>query len=269
MPDVQLHSVAIHVHDEGTGPVVVLLHGFPLDHTMWRQQISALSASYRVIAPDLRGFGSSTIEPIAAKTGISMDQYAEDVGQVLDQLGVAEPVVLVGFSMGGYVAFRLLATQGERIRALVLCDTRAVADTPQGREGRYNMAENVEGWGSGHVASLMLPKLVASSTQENHPEVVAEVEAIIGRTNPVAIAAAQRGMAHREDSTPLVGKIAIPTLCLVGADDAITSPDDMHSLAEAIPDGEFVEVPDAGHLSPMENPQVINDVLMRFLAKLN
>src|SRR5690606_4734874 len=114
----------------------------------------------------------------------------------------------------GYVALQFLSQRADRVRALVLYDTKATADPPAIQESRYNMAENVEGWGAGHVAQLMLPKLVAPSTFEERPEVVAEIEAIIGRTNPVAIAAAQRGMAHRPDSTPLLTRLGIPTLCL-------------------------------------------------------
>lgn len=269
MPQFELHTTSLHVLDEGTGPVVLLLHGFPLDHTMWRRQIGALrEAGYRVVAPDLRGFGSSTIEAICAKTGVDMADYASDLRQALDHMGIDQPLVMAGFSMGGYVAYQFLAQWPERVRALVLCDTRAEADAPAMQESRYTMAENVEGWGARHVAELMLPKLVASITVEEHPEVVAEVEAIISRTNPVAIAAAQRGMAHRPDSTSLLPRLAMPTLCLVGESDAITTPDSVHQMAAAMPNASVTVIERAGHTSPTENPEAVNKALLEFLASV-
>jgi 3-oxoadipate enol-lactonase len=269
MPQIELHATTLHVLDEGAGPVVLLLHGFPLDHRMWRHQVTALKqGGYRVVAPDLRGFGTSTIEAICAKTGVEMASYADDVRQMLDQMRIVEPVVLAGFSMGGYVALQFVSQWVDRVRALILCDTKATADAPAIQESRYNMAENVEGWGAGHVAQLMLPKLISSSTPEEHPEVVAELEAIIGRTNPVAIAAAQRGMAHRADSSPLLSRLEIPTLCLVGADDTITPPQVVHDMAGALPNASVVTIEHAGHVSPMENPERVNQAILAFLESL-
>jgi pimeloyl-ACP methyl ester carboxylesterase len=148
-----------------------------------------------------------------------------------------------------------------------MVDTRAVADTPAMQESRFNMAENVEGWGSGHVAELMLPKLVGRSTIENHPEVVVEIESIISRTNPVAIAAAQRGMAHRPDTTPVLARIEIPTLCLVGAEDVITPPEAVQTMANAMPNASLTVIEAAGHMCPMENPSAFNEALGEFLAR--
>ena len=268
MPRIELRAATLHVHDEGAGEVLLMLHGFPLDHTMWRHQIAKFRNQFRVIAPDLRGFGASTIESISAKTGIEMVDYAEDVRQVLDQMEISRPVILAGFSMGGYVALQFLAQYADRVRAVVMVDTRAVGDTPATQVSRFNMAENVEGWGAGHVAGLMLPKLVSPKTAESHPEVVAEVEAMISRTSPVAIAAAQRGMAHRPDMTPLLGRLQMPTLCLVGSADEITPPEAMQDMADAMPNASVTVIEGAGHMSPMENPTQFNKALGQFLDGL-
>lgn len=261
-------TAPLHAIDRGTGAPVLLVHGFPLDHTMWRHQIEALQGDYQVIAPDLRGFGQSPIEPIAAKTGVPMTEYADDLARLLDQLSVGEPVTLVGFSMGGYIGWQFYHRHRDRLRAMVLCDTKAAADTPQARETRFKMAENVEGWGSLHIAKLMAPKLFAPATLEANQKLVQELEAIIGRTNPVAIAAAQRGMAHRDDSTSLLPKLDLPTLYLVGTEDQISPPAEMKAMADATPASNLVTIDGAGHMSPLENPAQVNAAIREFLARL-
>lgn len=260
--------VRLHAIDRGTGSPVLLVHGFPLDHTMWRHQIEALEGSHRVIAPDLRGFGQTHIEPIAAKTGVAMADYADDLAHLLDQLEVTQPVTLVGFSMGGYIGWQFCQRHRDRLRAMVLCDTKAAADTPQARETRFKMAENVEGWGSLHIAKLMAPKLFAASTLEQNPKLVEEVESIIARTDPVAIAAAQRGMAHRNDSTAMLATLDLPVLYVVGTDDQISPPAEMKSMADATPNARYATIEGAGHMSPMEKPSDVTAVISGFLAGL-
>ncbi len=260
-------SHPLHAIDQGTGSVLLLLHGFPLDHTMWRNQTETLATKFRVVAPDLRGFGKSSIEPIAAKTGIAIADYADDVAAVLDNLGVREPVVVCGLSMGGYVAWQFFERHRDRVRALVQCDTKSVADTPKARETRYQMAESVEGWGAAHVATLMAPKMLAATTLSSNTKLVDEVTDIISRTDPVAIAAAQRGMAHRDDKSELLGAIDVPTLYMVGEEDAISPPAEMRAMADATPDAEYVEIPNSGHLSPMENPHAVNHAIDDFIAR--
>lgn len=240
-----------------------------MDHTMWRFQIEALAQNYRVIAPDLRGFGQSPIESIAAKTGISMADYADDLAQLLDRLAVGEPVTLVGFSMGGYIGWQFCKRHRQRLRALVQCDTKAAGDTPQAQETRFKMAEHVEGWGAAHVAALMVPKLLAPSTLQGDPKLAEEVGGMISRTDPVAIAAAQRGMAHRDDSTPLLATLDLPVLYIVGQDDQISTPDEMQSMADATPQGRLATVTNAGHLSPLENPTDVTVAMQEFLGSLS
>lgn len=258
----------LHAIDQGSGPPLLLVHGFPLDHTMWRHQMEAFASECRVIAPDLRGFGDSSIEPIAAKTGVSMADYADDLAALLEELEVPQPVTLCAFSMGGYIAWQFYHRHRAKLRALVLCDTKAAADTPKVRETRYKMAESVEGWGAAHVATLMVTKLFAPATLSDDAKLVDEVRHVIGRTNPVAIAAAQRGMAHREDQIAALAAIDVPVLYVVGKADQISPPDEMKAMADATPGAEYVEVPSAGHLSPLENPRVVNRAIEEFLRRL-
>jgi pimeloyl-ACP methyl ester carboxylesterase len=255
--------------DEGTGPPVLLIHGFPLDHSMWKAQIAALSERARVIAPDLRGYGQTPLAPGDAENGITMEAYADDLAELLGAIGVRESIVLVGFSMGGYVAWQFVRKFGDRLRALIQCDTRAKADNDEGRAGRLKMAENVAEWGSGRVAEMMGPKLFAPATFEKQPEVVAAVRKIVEQTSPAGIAAAQRGMAKRPDATGLLPSIKkIPTLVLVGEFDAISPPAEMKEIADAIPGAEYVVIPRAGHMTTMEEPGMVNNALTHFLNRI-
>jgi pimeloyl-ACP methyl ester carboxylesterase len=197
-----------------------------------------------------------------------MERYANDLAELLDVLGVHEPLVLAGFSMGGYIAWPFVRKHVDRLRGLILCDTRAAADTEEARAGRLKMAEKVPEWGSARVAEMMGPKLFAPRTFETKPGVVAAVRLVVENTSPAAIAAAQRGMAARPDVTALLPAIRIPALVLVGAYDAISTRDEMESMASAMPSAQLVEIPDAGHMAPMENPAAVNDAMRGFLTRL-
>jgi pimeloyl-ACP methyl ester carboxylesterase len=262
----QLSTVDLACADRGAGPPILLVHGFPLDHTMWSAQIDALAQRYRVIAPDLRGFGKSLLGKVDPQIGVSMECYADDLAELLDALTIDERLVLAGFSMGGYVAWQFVRKHSARLQALIQCDTRAVADSDEARAGRLKMAENVADWGSGRVAEMMEPKLLAPQTIRTKPDVVAAVRSVIENTSPAAIAAAQRGMAARPDITSLLPTIKLPTLLIGGVEDAISPPSEMRTIAAAIPGAQFVEIPDAGHMATMENPRAVNHALLQFLV---
>lgn len=261
-------DVELSYYDTGAGAPVVLLHGFPLDHTMWEPQIAALKDVCHVIAPDLRGFGRSTIDAEDAESGIEMARYASDVRSILDALDIHEPIILCGFSMGGYVLWQFVRLFPERVRAIVLCDTRAAADSPEALANRLKSATAVMQQGPGVVADAMLPKLLAPATRSNRPEVVERVDAMMRGTSAAAIAAAQRGMARRPDMREHLHGISMPALVIVGAEDAISPPAEMREIADALPNAEFVEIPQAGHMTTLENPTAVNAALVRFVAGL-
>jgi pimeloyl-ACP methyl ester carboxylesterase len=261
----QLSSVELAYTDRGAGVPLLLIHGFPLDHTMWSAQIDALDDRCRVIAPDLRGFGQSTLGDADPTHGVSMERYADDLAELINMLAIDEPIVLAGFSMGGYVAWQFVRKHTDRLRALVQCDTRAAVDTDEARAGRLKMADKVAEWGSARVAEMMGPKLFSPRTLADKPEVVAAVRKVVESTPPAAIAAAQRGMAARPDMTSLLPRIKVPSLIVVGIEDAISPPQEMRAIAAAIPDADFVEIPDAGHMTTMENPIEVNTALLRFV----
>lgn len=251
--------------DNGPGPVVVLLHGFPFNRTMWAAQVGEIGSVYRVITPDLRGHGET-----AAPEGVyTIDAMADDVIELLDALQIRERVVIGGLSMGGYVALSLAVRHAGRFRGLVLMDTRAGADTPEAAANRETLAREVEATGAvAGVVDAMLPRLFSPLTRAQHPERIDAVHRSMLRTHPRAVVGALRGMAARPDRTKDLPGITLPTLVLVGEDDQITPPSEAQAMAEAIPNARLDVIPNAGHLSPVENPGVTNRALLAFLGAL-
>jgi 3-oxoadipate enol-lactonase len=247
----------------GDGTPVVLLHAFPLDSRMWLPQVEALGG-YRVIVPDLRGFGAAKALAGAVTT---MDLLADDVAKLLDEREL-ERVVLCGLSMGGYVALAFARRHPERLGGLVLCGTRAGADTEEARAARLAMAERVLADGVGFLPEAMLPGLLGETSRQQRPELVQQVTDAILDQDPGGIAAAQRGMAERADSTGVLGQITVPTLVITGMRDELISPEESTEMAAAIRDARLVQVPDAGHLVNLEQADAVNEALLDFLAPL-
>ncbi len=252
-------SLAVRV--EGAGPPAVFLHGYPLDHSQWDAQVEAFRGTRRCLAPDLRGFGASTL-PAGP---MSMDDHADDLAALLDGLGATEPVALAGLSMGGYIAFAFWRRHRARVRSLALCCTRAAPDSPAMAEARRAAAARVHAEGAGPTAAAMREKLFAAGTRERQPELVARLHAVMAATAPAGLAAALLGMAERPDRTPELAGIDVPTLVLAGAEDAVIGITEASGLARAIPGAKFVEIAAAGHLAPAEQPAAANAALRDFL----
>jgi 3-oxoadipate enol-lactonase len=261
MKQVRANGVNLNVLDEGQGSPIVFVHGFPLDHSMWRKQIDEFAATHRVIAPDLRGFGASE----GTNGTVLMETFADDVAATLDELQVVEPVVLCGLSMGGYVGWQFFLRHRARLCALIQCDTRAIADDETGVANRQKLARLVRENGTAPVASAMLPNLFSSTGDVQ--SLVEETRAVIERTNPEAVAAAALGLAARPDITDQLGDIDVPTLLIVGTDDKISPAEEMQGIAKRIPHATCVVVPDAGHMAPLENAEFTNRAIREFLSR--
>jgi len=247
------------VEVRGEGAPVVFIHGFPFDRTMWRHQLAGLSR-WKRIALDLRGAGASS----APANGYSVARYADDVVHVLDALGIDRAVVC-GLSLGGYILFDLLRRHAGRIRAAVLCNTKATADSPEARRGRDEMAALAEREGVGAVAERLLPQLLAPATVAAQPDVVTHLRDMIDRTPLPGLVGALRALRDRPDSTPMLGSIGVPVLAVAGADDKIAPVDVMRAMAAAIPGAQFAVIPAAGHLAPLEQPLATSRVVADFL----
>ncbi len=260
MPGIEIDGASLHYEDTERGErAVLLLHAFPLHSGMWRAQLAAL-AGYRVIAPDCRGLGQSSPAPERS----TMPLLAEDARALLTALGV-ERAVVVGLSMGGYVAFELYRRAPDLFRGLVLCDTRAEADSPEVRAHREVFARRALDEGLGWVADEMVPKLLRPGAPA---AAAAEVRDLIAAGTAQGVAAAQRGMALRADSTPTLATLACPSLVVVGASDALTPPAEAEAMARRIAGAELVRIPDAGHLPCIENPAAFAAALGDFLDRL-
>ena len=248
----------------GAGTPLVLLHAFPLDGRMWASQVEALAGTYQVIVPDLRGFGAARDQAVEEA---GMDLLADDLLRLLDDRGLHR-VVLGGLSLGGYVALAFLRRHADRVSGLVLLDTKASADGDQARADRLKMAERVLAEGNDFVPEVMLPKLLGETSREHRPEVVEKVTALIREQTPEAIAGAQRGMAARAATTDVLATIKVPTLVVTGEEDVVTGPEIGRDLAAGIPGARFLLVEEAGHLVNLEQPEIVNEALLDFLAPL-
>ena len=240
--------------------VLVLLHGFPLNARMWERQLALSERGWRVIAPHFRGFDGGSGDPPAA----SVDDYAGDVVDLLDALHVHEAVV-GGLSMGGYVAFALLRYASRYVRGLILADTKATADTPEGVEGRKRMIELVGQKGPAAVADEMLPKLLGETTRRTRPAVVDRVRSLATSSSAEAIGGALRALMTRPDSTAQLSGIHVPTLIVVGDEDTVTPPSAAAEMHSAIAGSELVTIAEAGHLTNLEQPDAFDAAMAHFL----
>jgi len=247
----------------GAGWPVVLLHAFPLSADMWRAQLDAAPDGFRLIAPDLRGFGRSVAPaPHAAPT---MDDFAGDVEGLLNILEI-ERAVIGGMSMGGYVTFALFRRAPDRFSGMVLADTRAQADTPEGRQARRAMSELVRAKGPSAVADQMIPKLLGRTTREERPSVAGEVRRLILANDAGGIDGGIHAMMTRPDSTPDLARISTPALVVVGEEDELTPVADSEAMHASIGRSRLVVLPRAGHLSGVELPEEFSRALGDFLT---
>lgn len=239
---------------------LVLLHAFPLNARMWEPQLPLAADGWRVIAPQLRGFDGGLADPPA----VTVDDYAGDVIDLLDALHVKDAVVC-GLSMGGYASFALLRLAPGYVRGLVLADTRAQADTPEGIEARRRMLQLLADKGVPAVADEMIPKLLGASTRASRAELGDRVRMLILSNPQEAIAGGIRALMSRPDSTPLLRTIHCPTLIVVGEEDTLTPPALSEEMHRAIAGSTLMVIPGAGHLSSFEQPAAFNSALAAFL----
>jgi len=227
---------------------------------MWERQLALADRGWRVIAPHFRSFDGGSGDPPA----LSIDDYAGDVVDLLDALHIHEAVV-GGLSMGGYVAFALLRHAARYVHGLILADTKAQADTPDGVEGRKRMIELVAAKGPAAVAEEMIPKLLGETTRRTRPDVVDLVRALATSSSAEAIAGALRALMTRPDSTPQLPTIHVPTLIVVGDEDTVTPRAAAEELHRGIVGSELMTIREAGHLTNLEQPDAFDATVARFL----
>lgn len=257
-----MKNKAIHYVDQGQREAVplVLLHAFPLNHTMWNPQIQVLSAKYRVISYDIRGHGESD----AGDGQYTIELFVDDLMALLDQLQIDKTIVC-GLSMGGYIALRALERHPERFSKLVLCDTRSEADSDESKLKRAAALKLLKEKGIPFFAEEFVKSALAPETFKTNPGIVQTVKEIILKNAPLGIAGTLLALASRTDTTASLKQIKIPTLILVGELDQITPPSSAHAMKEKIPHAQMHVMKQAGHLSNLENPVEFNRRIAAFL----
>lgn len=249
---------------QGKGKTLVFLHAFPLNHSMWQAQIDEFSRDFQVFAPDARGFGETTgfVDEPAIET------LASDLAELLDFLGIDDRIILCGLSMGGYTALAFARMFPSRLRALILCDTRADADSDEAKTARDEMMVFARENGARQVAQKMSTKLLGETTRREQLQIAEQVEEMASTNTGEALAKAISALRNRPDSTNFLSSIHVPTLVVGGEEDVVSPPDVMREMANQIPDARYVSIEGAGHLSNLEAPEKFNAVLKEFLDNL-
>ena len=243
----------------GPGPAVVLAHGYPLDGAMWSGVSRALSGRFRVLKPDFPGCGETD-----APAEPAIDDYGDFLAAVLDEL--PEPRGLAAFSMGGYAALSLMRRRPDLVSALALVDTRATPDDDAGRAKRDEAADMARSGGAAAIADAMLPRLLSPDSLKQR-DLVERVRRIILRQKVETIVAELAAMRDRPDSRDVLPGIAVPTLAIVGEQDALTPPADSQAIAAAVRGARLVTIAGAAHLTPMERPGAVSAALGEFFAE--
>ena len=258
---VEIGTRSVAYDDAGEGQPVLFVHGFPHHRKLWAPQLRALAGHSRAIAVDLPGFGESDMPE-----RFSMESWADGLARFLDALSI-DRAVIAGLSMGGYVTFAFWRRHRDRVLALVLADTRAGADTEEGKAKRRETIELARREGPTAVARAMLPGMVGKSTREREPSVVATMRAMLESASVDSIVGASEAMIERADSTTLLSTIDVPTLIICGEEDVLTPPKESRAMHAAIPGSRLEIIPAAGHVSNIERPAAVNQVLAEFVAR--
>jgi pimeloyl-ACP methyl ester carboxylesterase len=256
----RIAGTAMDYDTRGSGPAVLFLHAFPLDRTMWDAQVRAVEGSHQAVSFDARGFGGTP----PGDGLLTMERIADDASALLDHLGIGRATVC-GLSMGGYAAFAFVRRHPDRVRALVLADTRTGPDSVEQRQSRAAQADRVRREGPAGIVDGYLQKAVGETTRKERPEVVARVREMVLSAPAQGVADALAGMAARADSGATLREIGVPTLIVCGAEDAATPVADAEAIHRGVPGSRLAVIPRAGHLSSLEDPAAFNDRLLDFL----
>lgn len=245
------------------GVPLVFIHGFPFSREMWKPQVEALKRDRYVVTYDVRGHGGS--DPGDGQYTVEL--FVDDLIALMDHLHL-RTVVGAGLSMGGYILLRAVERHPERFRALVLCDTRSEADGNEGKIRRARQAADIRASGTKEFAENFLKAVFYEKTFAEKPAVVDAVRAVIARMAPHAVAGTLIALAARTDSSPSLFRMTVPALIMVGRHDSVTPPSASQAMKDKIPGAELRIIPDAGHLSNLENPEEFTTHLANFLNKL-
>ncbi len=261
---IRLNGININYVERGMpqGSPIVFIHGFPFDHTMWEPQMKALPNHYRAIAYDVRGHGGSDV----GDGQYSIEFFVDDLVALLDHL-VIKQAIICGLSMGGYIALRAIERHPDRFTALILCDTRSEADPNEGKVKRSASIKTVKIQGVKAFSEEFVKVAFAPKTFDSNPEIVETIKKVIQSNSPIGIRGTLLALAARTDTSAALSNIKVPTLILVGEHDKLTPPSASEAMKGKIPNAEMYIIPNAAHMSNLENPTEFNEKLIAFLKK--
>ena len=260
-----MRSPVLACTDQGVGPPLVLLHGFPLSRKMWDLEVKSWSQNFRVIAPDFRGFGDSPM----SEGEFSMAGCAEDVADLVVSLGIRQKIVLLGLSMGGYVAFEFVRRYPEMLCGLILVGTQPIADSDAAKQARYETAEFVRREGTAALAERLIPRFLGKTTLATKRAIVETLRNLIESISPEAVAQACYGLASRRDSRSLLADIKLPTLIVAGSEDSVVPSAQAEIMQSEIRASSLVVVEECGHIINLEQPKMLDRVVSNFLNRLH
>ncbi|HSW54245.1 MAG TPA: alpha/beta fold hydrolase [Ignavibacteriaceae bacterium] len=259
-----INDLSVFTSGSNDSNAIIFLHGFPFDHTMWQAQADEFGKDYLCVSYDIRGLGESPV----GDGQFTMESFVDDLEMILDELKLNKPI-LCGLSMGGYISLRALEKMQERFSAAILCDTRSEADNNEGKLKRAVGIKQINKEGLASFVNDFIINCFGEDFKQNRKEVLQKIIEKSSQFNPVGVKGCLLAMLSRSDTTASLGKINIPTMLICGEEDALTPPPVMKDMFHKINKAEFVEVPNAGHMTPIENPQMINKAIKDFLVKNN
>ncbi len=260
--EVTVNDLTVSYNDLGPedAPVIIFIHGFPFNKSMWKQQMEALKSSYRTIAYDVRGHGNTEI----GDKKFSIDLFADDLVDMMDKLNL-DTAILCGLSMGGYIALNAVEKYPDRFEALILSNTQCTADTPEGIEKRIKTIQSIKETGVEKYADESIKNLFLPASLNVKQKAVAAVKQMIINTSQQSLCSTLLALAERKETCTNLDEINIPVLVMVGKEDKITPPPTALMMHEKIHDSRMYVLDHAGHLANIENQYEFNYQLRAFV----
>lgn len=259
-----INGLSVFFEGNSSNKPVIFIHGFPYDHTMWKAQVELLKEKYFCVSYDIRGLGESS----AGDGQFTMESFVDDLESIINQLKLNKPVIC-GLSMGGYISLRALERMHDKFSAAILCDTRSEADNNEGKLKRAAGIKRINTEGLAPFAKDFITNCFGDYFKQHKSEELNKIIEKSSAFNPVGVKGCILAMLSRTDTTQSLSKINIPTLLICGEQDALTPPAVMKEMFHKIPNAEFVEIENAGHMTPIENPEEVNKAIVNFLNKIN
>lgn len=261
--EIFINELAVFISGDNVKTPILFVHGFPYDHSMWNSQISELKSKYQCITYDIRGLGDSP----PSDGQFTIESFVDDLETIIEELKLNKPV-LCGLSMGGYIALRAVERMEEKFSGLILCDTKSEADGNETKLRRSAGIKKINMEGIKKFVSDFVPTCFSKESINNSKEYSVMLKRAL-ENDPVAVKGCLLAMAGRTDTTGYLEKIKIPVLVICGEKDSLSPPESMRELAGKIKESEFVLIPEAAHMTPVENPKAVNDAIINYLNKIS